>query len=394
MSKRVVMLKIAQRYLIINFLPTFLVSTFFWVSFLIIFQLFRIIGVIMNKGVDIWIFLSIIGNIAIAFLPIAVPISLFFAVYFSLNKLSEDSEIIAMRAFGMSPLELFKPYLITGIFISFAMFALVQNIIPNAQRQYRNSVIMLTSQGTMKSIKKEEFFTDIPNVILFAGDVRNKGNHLYDVFIQMDSKEDNRVIVAKEGILKKIPSKQEYEFPEVRLLLKDGNIFSEGKESSSNIFFKEYDFPVFSGGFRLRTIYKRTMMSSAELARRIFSDDYYDKRLKEVAKERGTEIENVRKDIDKDMRSYRGEFWSRLATPFQCLLFVFAAFCLGIKKGRGGQGAGATAFGVIVLYYSLFFLLVGLSKKGTIPSFLVPIIPVTIVFILSMRFYKKLEWNS
>ncbi|MCK5884632.1 MAG: LptF/LptG family permease, partial [Bacteriovoracaceae bacterium] len=261
------MLKIPQKYLIINFIPPFLVSLFFWVSFLIIFQLFRIIGVVINKGVDVWVFLSIIGNIALSFFPIAVPLSIFFAVFFCLNKFSEDSEIIAMRSFGMTRFDLFKPFLITGIFLALGMMALVQNIIPNANRQYRNSVILLTSRGMMNEIKKGEFFTDIPKVILFAEDVTNKGNHLHNVFIQTkgEAGKGERIIFAQEGILKKIVPKKDFGFPEVRLLLKNGSIFQGKGDNTNTVYFKDYDYPVISGGLQYHTIYRNTMMSSGEL---------------------------------------------------------------------------------------------------------------------------------
>lgn len=82
------------------------------------------------------------------------------------------------------------------------MLGLVQEIIPNANRQYRNSLIFLTSKGMMNEIKKGEFFTDIPKVLLFAEDVTDKGNHLHRVYTGRDDAGGERLIYAKEAFLK------------------------------------------------------------------------------------------------------------------------------------------------------------------------------------------------
>lgn len=389
------MLKISQRYLLINFIPPFLVSLFFWVSFLIIFQLFRIIGVVINKGVEISIFLSIIGNIALSFFPIAVPLSVFFAAFYTLNKFSEDSEIIAMRSFGMTRFELFKPYLLVGAAISLAMLGLVQEIIPNANRQYRNSLIFLTSKGMMNEIKKGEFFTDIPKVLLFAEDVTDKGNHLHRVFIQArDDGGGERLIYAKEAFLKKIMPKDTIGFPEVRLELLQGNIFQTEKDKANTIYFDSFDYPVITGGVNYSTIYRNSMMSSSELWQSIRDRSWMSDELNE-AKIKNADMQKEERRVLRKLYSIEVEFWTRLSTPMQTFVFIFLAFCLGIKKGRGDKGrSGTVAFSLVVLYYVLYFALLGVAQRGIAPSFLVPFIPFSLLLAIGQHYYRKLNWNS
>ncbi|MCF6321032.1 MAG: winged helix-turn-helix transcriptional regulator [Rhizobiaceae bacterium] len=47
------MITIKQRYLAFNFIPPFAMSAFFFVAFLLTFQLFRLTRIITQKGVDI-----------------------------------------------------------------------------------------------------------------------------------------------------------------------------------------------------------------------------------------------------------------------------------------------------------------------------------------------------
>ena len=92
------MLKVYQRYLAASFIPPFLISLVFFVSFLLTFQLFRITKILINKAVEVQAVFELVGHIALSFLPLAIPISAYFATIFTLNRLSEDSEVIALRS--------------------------------------------------------------------------------------------------------------------------------------------------------------------------------------------------------------------------------------------------------------------------------------------------------
>ena len=64
------------------------------------------------------------------------------------------------------------------------------------------------------------------------------------------------------------------------------------------------------------------------------------------------------------------EYWSRVNTPVQCLIFIFLGFSLGIKKGRGrSKNSGATSMIILSLYYIIFFAGISLARKDVIPPF-------------------------
>ena len=86
------MFKIAQRYLAYHFLGPFLVSTFFFVIFLLTFQLFRITKVIISKGVEVGTIFELIFHMGISFLPMAIPLSVLFASIYTMNR-SEETRL-------------------------------------------------------------------------------------------------------------------------------------------------------------------------------------------------------------------------------------------------------------------------------------------------------------
>ncbi len=368
-----------QRYLAVHFLPPFLVACAFFVTFLLTSQLFRLTSIVVNKSVELLSILELFGHIAISFLPMAVPLSALFATIITLNKLSEDSEIVAMRSFGYTKERLLIPFVVIGLVISIAIFALNRNLIPYSKLLFRNTVIMLTSKGMTMNIQAGQFFTDVPNVILFAEDVTQEGTRLHDVFIQSQGSDGvESVILARQGAL----VKQEFEgigFPTLRLHLSDGNIMRMDQDggSTEKILFKEYDFPLLAGGGQPGFIAKDSMLSNNQL---------------------WLQIQNAKKaeTIDQDrLAKMEIEYWSRWNTPFQVMVFIFLGFTLGIKGGRGKQrNTSVLGLVVLIVYYAAFFSGVSLARKGFVPSWFVVFVPTLLATIFGGLSYRKLDWNS
>ena len=368
-----------QRYLAINFVPPFLLACGFFVTFLLTSQLFRLTSIVVNNGVELGAVFELFGHIAVSFLPMAVPLSALFATIITLSKLSEDSEIVAMRSFGLTKAKLFMPIITMGIVIAIAIFALNRNLIPYSKLLFRNTVIMLTSKGMTMNIQAGQFFTDVPNVILFAEGVSDEGTKLRDIFIQsMDGDDVESVIFAEHGVI----IKQEFDgigFPTLRLHLTNGNIVRTSLDGKDNekILFKEYDFPLVAGGGQPGFITKDSMLSNNQLWKQI-------------------KVQRDKKELDQNrIAKMEIEYWSRWNTPFQVLVFIFLGFGLGIKKGRGkSRNTSVLGLIVLILYYAAFFSGVSLAQKGIVPSWFVVFLPTLLACSFGIWNYRKLDWAS
>ncbi|MGB0453685.1 MAG: LptF/LptG family permease, partial [Bacteriovoracaceae bacterium] len=171
-------MRVTSKYLLGNFIPPFMVSCLFFVCFLLIFQLFRITKIVVQKGIEIEKILILVSHIAITFVPLAIPLACFFATIYTMNRMSDDSEIVVMRSVGLNKFQLFRPFLLIGVLIAFSVYGLNRNIIPRSKTIFKNTVIKLTSKGMFSDIRPETFFTDIPNVILFAKGVDEERSEL------------------------------------------------------------------------------------------------------------------------------------------------------------------------------------------------------------------------
>lgn len=359
--------------------------------FLLTFQLFQIIKIVISKGVEWADVMLIMMDIALTFLPLSIPLSAFFATMYSLNHLSEDSEIVAMRSFGFSKNKLFLPFFICSLFIGAALFSLSRNIIPYAETQSRNTIIKLTSKGMISEIRPETFFRDVPNVLLFAKTVEDGGKKLGDIFIKFkkeDGKEEN-IIMSKEGSL--VRYSEDESMPSLRLFLKNGNLIKivEGKNDLEKILFDEYDFPLLDKNYHPEFITKDSMRSTNELNK--------------VIQEKEDAILELEKKgpVDKGdnlittLFRTKLEYWQRINNAFLVSCFVLLGFCFGIKKGRGkNRNTGGLALLSLLFYYGLLFFGIGLSRKGMIPPYMATLMPTFLTTLVGCYFYRQLDWQS
>ena len=397
MLKRFLPHTVVQKYLASYFIGPFVFATLFFVVFLLTFQMFRIIRIITSKGVEIITVFELMGHIAISFLPMAVPLSALFAMIYTLNKMSEDSEIVAMRSFGLKKSNLILPFIFLSVIIASVIFVLNRNLIPHSKTTFKNTLIQLTSSGTMTDIKSGQFYTEIPNVTIFAEEVYENGVKLKEVFLLQKKADGEHVIFAKRGALIK-QSLGELRTPELRLHLEEGNIAKlQDQKETEKIMFDEYDFPIVSGGEVPGFVTKDSMRSNSELLKVINRRKKELSKYKEAEKSRALTQQEIdrRNDINRNLPKSEIEFWSRYNTPAQVLLFMFLGFSLGIKRGRGKtKSSGTMGMIFLISYYVLFFGGVSLARKGTVPSYMVVFLPTTLTLILGYRFFKNLDWQS
>lgn len=375
------MRKILTLHLASNFVLPFVVATVFFVSFLLTFELFKIANLIATQTVEFSFVMKLIWNMAITLIPMAIPLSIFFSLIFSLGKLSSDSEYIAMRSLGMTKFQILKPFLFIGISIGIANFFLVQEFVPLAHKDMRQKIIILSSESLVAGLKSGQFFTSLPNVTLFATHISDDSKHLKEVFISLKDGKSEKAIFSKSGeLLYDKNSKTGIE--SLNLHLKDGNIveMNKGKEEETKVLFEDYIFPITSKKFSYHFLTRETMMKYKELSK--FLEDGFSK-----AEKKGYD--------ERDFFNAKFEYWNRMLTPFVCLLFTFMGFVLGIKKTRGtNKNASAIAVLYLISYYVIYFSSISLARDQNVPMPLALSLSLIFLFIASMRLYKKLDWQS
>lgn len=370
-------------YLASNFVLPFMVSTLFFVSFLMTFELFRILQLMSSKDITFGFLLGLLGDVAVTLIPMAVPLSIFFSTIYCLNKLSGDSEYIALRSFGLQKRNILLPFLIIGSIMALNLYFLNQDLVPNAHRNVRKKIKIISSTSLVEGIKTGQFFTSIPNITLFPENVDPETKKLKNVYLHIfDAKnKKEKVIHAKDGQI--LHDKNEDTGLETfNLLLENGNIVDSDQDHNTveKILFKKYTLPISEQRFSYNPATKEIMMNKQEL------ESFIDAGL-EAAIKKGFK--------KKDYFNARYEYWNRFNTPLLVLLLTYLGFGLGVKATRSrGKNSSGRAILILVGYYVVFFSLVSVARDGQIPVLVAMLVPAILLTGAGYKMYRDLDWQS
>ncbi len=370
-----------QRYLAAQFILPLVVSTLFFISFLLTFELFRLTELLVTRNISVGFIASLVGSIALTFVPLSLPIAVLFSTIFCMNRLSGDSEYIAMRAGGFSKFKIMVPFLIVATMLSLSVYQLNQTVIPQSNKEFRKKINYLTSSGLLAGIKEGQFFTAIPKVTLFASQATKYGQNLRDVFLHIKDTPKSQVIFAKRGQLL-LERSSESLSEKLTLTLYDGNIVARNqKKDMEKILFQKYVFPISQNQFKDQFDIKETMLTSSEL-----------KKVLSMTKEEARKVYDFN---EKELFNAKYEFWNRKNGAIICFIFCFLGFTIGVTGNRGkGRNSGLLGVMSLIIYYSAYFSLVSLAKKQMIPIPLAVYFPSVVMMGLGVWFYKKLDWQS
>ena len=101
-------------------------------------QSLRWISYIVNQGLPTSTFFYFVGLLLPSFLGIILPIAAFCAVLFVYYKLVLDSEMMVMRAAGLSQLQLARPALILTGLVTLAVYSITLYFLPASYRAFKD----------------------------------------------------------------------------------------------------------------------------------------------------------------------------------------------------------------------------------------------------------------
>src|SRR6266581_9400008 len=129
-------MKILTRYILKEmFGPTTLGFVFY--TFIILMKnLFDVAGMIIRRSLPA----STVGRLLFLSLPhivvLTVPMSLLFGILIAVGRLSSDSEIIAMRALGISTRTIYRPVFLFSFLVFLLTLYLMNVVLPRGNREF------------------------------------------------------------------------------------------------------------------------------------------------------------------------------------------------------------------------------------------------------------------
>ena len=196
---------------------------------------------------------------------ITIPISIFLAVIFALNKLRLDSELIIFNSTGNSNRDiLLKPLTIISVFFFFIILFLSIYLVPKSSAEIRSKITEIRSSSISSSILKEKrFITPDKNLTVFFKNI--EGDEVYGLLLHDRSEKNNvKTYVAKKGYLNNKNGSN-------IIFLYDGTmqIYNEEQYKISEIDFESYSIDLSRFDKKEKSFFYADEKSTIELIKRI-----------------------------------------------------------------------------------------------------------------------------
>ncbi len=309
-------------------------------------------------------------------LIITLPFSLLIGSLMALNRLSSDSEIVAVRASGISLLAISYPIISLGIIGCLLSGICTLYLIPRVATEAKRLKGLLVLQALTTPIKPKTFDTHFKNHLVYVDEVdRTNGNWLGVFILRKSEGKENVVLTAKEGKLKLT----DLEPISIEIELTDGVLVSSSDsqpEKQNTIRFDHQKIPISEENPAIaKALEKGKLLQELSLS--------------ELLKQ-GKSGEDQR-----TANQALTEWHKRLALPFACALLVILAIPFGTASSRKGGKAVAFAFGfgLAVLYYLLLLAGQNLALTGSVPAWLGIWLPniIGVLSLLSFQFSPALS---
>lgn len=360
--------KVSQ-YLFFEMWPGLILGLVVFIFILLAFQVLRLTEFFLVHGIGIRTIAEIVLYLSISFLPALFPMALLFAVVMTYGRLSQDSEIVAMKAIGYSQGFLLIPALLLGALVATISAQTSFHLAPWGNRQFEVLITRLGQTKAAATIKEGTFSESFFDLVVYANEVDSKKGDLSKVFIydERDPKSP-LTIIAKTG---KIIPDPEHPGQSILLQLGDGDIHRKG-EAHTKIKFENFDIHLYDP---VQIQQKEKSPPSLTI------EDINDQLL------------HPEKLSPSDLLTLKTEKHKRWAISLACFIFAGLGVALGTQTNRREKSNGLIlSLAVIMAYWVLYVSLEGTARSGQLPVALALWAP-NFLFLFFTIYRMKKIWN-
>jgi len=182
-------MKILSRYIFKEMIAPTVLGFSFYTFIILMRNLFDFAGMIIKRSLPA----ATVGKLLLLSLPhivvLTVPMSLLFGILIAIGRLSADSEIIAMRALGISTRTIYRPVFLFSFLMFLLNFYLMNVVLPRGNTQFAALRAEVFTSSIEKEIKPRVFYAEYENLIIYVNDIDSATGLWKGVFVA-DSRSD------------------------------------------------------------------------------------------------------------------------------------------------------------------------------------------------------------
>lgn len=312
-------------------------------------QALKLVDLWVNKEVPI----SFLGNMILFIIPkflvSGLPIALMLGILLGLGRLSQDSEIVVMKATGVSLQQMARPILLLVACFTALSYMLSLFWAPESRHNFALLKTSLLST-TALSMPPRTFTTHLPGLMLYVNE-RTKGQQLKGVFIHDKRIPDKPIIMVAETALLSHNAQGDA----ILALNQGSRHFKDSRGDYQRLTFNAYDLDLGVAFGPKAVTDSRTVKAHTW---KVLNEMIDNPRVP------GQSLE--------PWRTWRYqavvEWHRRLSFPVATMILGILAIPLGVQSHRAGRSYGViTSVVILIVYFVLLSTGESLAKKEIIP---------------------------
>jgi LPS export ABC transporter permease LptF/LPS export ABC transporter permease LptG len=194
---------IIDRYVLREITPPTALGLLLFTFILLLQQITILTGALISRSAPPATIVRVFVYLLPSMLSVTIPMAFLLGVLLAFGRLAADSEIVALRATGVSPSRLLRPVLAGSLVTGLLTFWIMAVALPAANQAYREIMFSLVISRTRSTVKPRVFTEDLlrdRTMTLYVSDISSDTNEWKDVFIHDTRDPKNpRVILARTG---------------------------------------------------------------------------------------------------------------------------------------------------------------------------------------------------
>jgi lipopolysaccharide export system permease protein len=411
---KILKMQILSIYILKEVFTFFMITLFAFTGVFLTVQMLRLATLVINKGVEgsqvLWVFIALVPT----FLEIALPLSALIGVLLAFARLSGDSEIIVLKASGLSFYNLILPIVVFGVVCTLFSYLVSYELKPWGFKALSSTLFDIARTKATAGLN-EGIFNNLGTITLYTDKLVNANGELKNVLIEdRRSAEQRKIFLAKQGQIKSDRENQAVifiltngtlheivdskyvvtDFDANRLTLSSGEL--EGGENSQK-------------GVSAKELYNSEIVRSIEEFKQLIKINHGRKNWRTTSDEISPllrkQLYNQPIDLEtvnRKLLRLKTELSLRRVIPFAAMFLSLLALPLGIFPPRTQRSWGAGLSVIIgmlvfVIYYVIQSLAVAIGENSLLPTEFAVVIPNIVTLLIAFIFIKKIgseKWSS
>ena len=325
------MMRILDRYVFREVIPSFILGIFVFTFVILLNEILRFAQRLVTQSASLSDTLGILLNLLPSVLCLTIPMGFLLGVLVALGRLSADSEIIAMRASGVSLYRLLTPVLVAATIAWGATSYLIISVLPDSNQRVRQLFFKVLTSHAGTEVRPRVFYDRLfPNLMFLVLDTPTDVDYWENVILaDLSEPQSPRLTFAAQGRLLIDPEERTVTF-----YLQDAELHQVSHRQPAD--------------------YQRQL--SKEIFLPLPAETFFPPEDINVPRgARELSLNQLRAAyIETELPVYLTEIHKKFSIPFACFVFGVLGLALGIRNRRDGSSWGfVMSLTVIFIYYIL-----------------------------------------